>query len=194
MRFLNLFKRYSHGFRSYHQKNAIEPQPRRLLSCARVNHTWHYIAIQTIWRDMRFLSYTFTWYVRMSPNRQALASCVRFAIYETPMITEPIFELLKNNPTTLCVENRYLSGLEFSRLHTLTIRISITPSSECWVGESKDNYSDISDMDLIPLIECPVLSRLKLWHDQCAIGALPEIWMRYLRRILASLTQSCCRY
>lgn len=167
------------------QGKAIKPGIRRLLSCARVNHTWHYITTQTIWRDIPMLSYTFTKYVRKSPNRQALANCVRCATYDT---------------LELYAEKRYLSGLEFSRLHTLTIQISITPSSSCWVGRHKHNYSYISDIDLLPLIKCPALLRLNLWHKThsifrgCAVGALPEIWMRYLRSILVSLTQSCCSF
>lgn len=178
-----------HEIFSWLQKQTLESEQGLgcLLICARVNHTWHHIATQTIWRDVPMLSYVFTRYVRKSPNRQALANCVRYATYHTPEIQGPRFRKLEGGGFRRLVENRWLNGLKFSKLHTLTIQIPIR-NHRSWSAERSDFYwyGYISDIHLLPLIKCPALSKLVLWHMDCTIGVLPEIWMSYMRRILGS--------
>ena len=178
----------------------MEPVPGRLLSCARVNRIWNSIATHIIWCDMPMLSYVFTSYVRNSPNRQALASCVTSATYHTPNIGGPGFKRLRGGSrwyNMLQVEKRWLKGLEFSKLYTLTIQVKARHYA---AASSRDreqrsskyfSFSGVLETDLLPLIKCPALSQLIIWHEpRRNVGVLPEIWMGYLRVILVSLTHA----
>lgn len=173
------------------------PGPGHLLSCARVNHYWNSIATPIIWYNLPMLSYAFTDCVkRKSPNRQALANCVRYAVYNTRQ-EGPDYADFKSHIFRLSVAKRWLKGLEFSRLHTLTIQI-YTGHCTHWQDSPEAGFYThccVDDMHLLPLITCPALSRLILWHkDRCAVQALPKIWMRYIRSILVSPAQSCCSF